>query len=382
MRIFSPDARGTLVSRPNRFIVIVRLPEGDVRAHCPNPGRLIELMNPGRTMILEKSRSPERKTQWTLAAAEYGDLTVSMYSARANDITGELIIPRLFPGATEIKAEYTWGRSRFDWHFFWNDREIFLEVKACTLIEEGTAMFPDAPSQRASRHLEELAELGEGREAHVVFVIMNPDTQRFIPNMHTDPDFAKTLKKVSANVHLHGVSALCSPEGLLSIVRTDVPVLTDMTGAAEKDSGVYMISIQMDSGTLGIGALGERHFEKGWYVYAGSAKKNLKSRVSRHLAKRKKMHWHADYLIAASVKTKAFPIYTEKDLECPLADDLKKIADDRIEGFGCSDCDCSSHLFYFRNDPLQNRGFLNLLFHYRHTLAFGDQDSLTADRPV
>jgi len=370
MKIFSPDARGTLVSRPNRFIVIVRLPEGDVRAHCPNPGRLIELMNPGRTMILEKSGSSERKTGWTLAAAEYNGMTVSMFSARANAVAGELVIPRLFPGASEIKSEYTWGRSRFDWHFFWKGKEIFLEVKACTLIEEGTAMFPDAPSLRASRHLEELAELGEGKEGHVVFVIMNPGTQRFIPNMHTDPEFALTLERVSSRVRFHGVSTICTPEGELSVVNTDVPVVTDKTAAAEKNSGIYMISIQMEECTLSVGALGNRTFRKGWYIYTGSAMKNLKSRVSRHLGKRKNKRWHVDYLTAAALKTKDFPIYTEKDLECSLAADVEKISDDRVDGFGCSDCSCPSHLFYFKDNPLQNRDFLNLLFHYRHTLAF------------
>ena len=103
---------------PNRFIVHVQLPEGPVRAHCPNPGRLIELMNPGRKMILEKSRDSSRKTAWTLVAAEYRGETVPLFSAKANEVAGELIIPRLFPEAREIKAEYKWGHSRFDWHFF------------------------------------------------------------------------------------------------------------------------------------------------------------------------------------------------------------------------------------------------------------------------
>ena len=370
MKIFKPDALGTLVARPNRFIVMVKLPEGIVRAHCPNPGRLIELMNPGREVILEKSTVPERKTAWTLAAAQYKGMTVSMYSARANSITGELIIPRLFPDARGIKAEYTWGKSRFDWHFYSGDREIFLEVKACTLIEEGTAMFPDAPSVRASRHLEELHELEGKREGHVVFVIMNPETRRFIPNLHTDPDFARMVHKVRDKVHFHGVSASCTMEGDLSIVQLDVPVQTDEVKALEKDSGIYMILIQMESCRLSVGALGNIEFVSGWYIYAGSALKNLKSRVNRHLRKRKRKHWHADYLISAAVKTKAFPVYTLKDMECELATDLRGIADSQVDGFGCSDCCCPSHLFYFREDPLQNREFLDLLFHYRHTKAF------------
>lgn len=372
MKIFTPDATGTLVARPNRFIVQVRLPEGVVRAHCPNPGRLIELMNPGRSLILEKSRIPGRKTDWTLAAAEYKGATVSLYSARANAVAGELIIPRLFPGARDIKAEYKWGNSRFDWHFYEGDKEIFLEVKACTLIEERIAMFPDAPSLRASRHLEELAEIAqdEGKESHVVFVIMNPDTDAFIPNMHTDPDFALTLSRCRDKVKAHGVSVSCSKEGDLSLSRLTVPVLTDKTEAVEKDSGVYMILLKMEEVTITVGALGDIAFKTGWYVYTGSALKGLKSRVKRHLAKRKRKHWHIDYLTDYSEKTRAFPIYTLKDLECALADDLAVLADDAIEHFGCSDCSCPSHLFYFKEDPLQNRAYLDLLFRYRHKLAF------------
>jgi sugar fermentation stimulation protein A len=376
MKIFTSDASGELVSRPNRFIVLVKLPQGIVRAHCPNPGRLIELMNPGRTMIMEKSRIPGRKTDWTLVAAEYNGATVPLYSAKANAVAGELIIPQLFPDAREVKAEYTWGKSRFDWHFYnrdkEGDKEIFLEVKACTLIEENVAMFPDAPSIRASRHIEELAEIAENknREAHVVFVIMNPETEIFIPNMHTDPDFAQTLSRCKDRVQYHGVSASCTENGELNISRLDVPILSDKNKAVEKDSGVYMILLKVDDCSITVGALGEMVFKKGWYIYAGSAMKNLKSRVKRHLAKRKRKHWHIDYLAEASNKTKAFPIYTLKDLECTMAGDLSTLADEEVKGFGCSDCSCDSHLFYFEEDPLQNREFLKLLFHYRHKLAF------------
>jgi sugar fermentation stimulation protein A len=351
----------------------VRLPEGEVRAHCPNPGRLIELMNPGRKMILEKSADPGRKTAWTLAAAAYKGETVSLYSARANAVAGELIIPRLFPDARDIRAEYSHGRSRFDWHFFSGRKEIFLEVKACTLIEEGTAMFPDAPSLRASRHLEELAELAEKNEdieAHAVFVIMNPGTRRFIPNMHTDPDFALTMERVADRVRFHGVSCSCTAEGELSLVDTEIPVLTDRTEALHRDSGIYMVLLQLDACRLPVGALGELDFSEGWYIYTGSAMKGLASRVRRHLSRRKRKHWHMDYLSSLAKMMKGFPIYTTEDLECSLADDLRPIADDRIPGFDCSDCDCGSHLFYFKDNPLQNRAFLDLLFRYRHSRVF------------
>ena len=280
MKIFSADAEGKLIERPNRFIVHVQLPDGPVRAHCPNPGRLIELMNPGRKMILEKSRDPSRKTAWTLAAAEYKGDTVPLYSARANEITGELIIPRLFPDAREIKAEYKWKHSRFDWHFFSGTREIFLEVKACTLIEEGVAMFPDAPSIRASRHLRELAEISRGSdhtEGHVVFVIMNPGTRQFIPNIHTDPEFAKAVSDVAPHVYFHGISTVCNAEGELNLVSTGIPIRTDLTLAAEKNRGIYLLLVTMSRKSLTVGKLGQIDFKEGYYIYVGSAAANLKS---------------------------------------------------------------------------------------------------------
>ncbi len=119
-----------------------------------------------------------------------------------------------------------------------------------------------------------------------------------------------------------------------------------------------------------IGALGDIEFQKGWYVYAGSAKKNLAARVRRHLAKRKTKRWHIDYLRQEALAVKAFPVYTKKDLECPLARDLRDIADGEVENFGSSDCGCPSHLFYFKDYPLYNRRWLDLLFRYRHRLAF------------
>ena len=376
MKIFEPHAEGTFIDRPNRFIVNVQLPEGPVRAHCPNPGRLIELMNPGRRMILERGKDPARKTKWTLAAAEYKGETVSLFSARANTVTGELIIPVLFPGAEKIKAEYRWNHSRFDWHFFLGGKEIFLEVKACTLIEEGVAMFPDAPSLRASRHLKELADISRenpDRECHVIFVIMNPLTEEFIPNLHTDPDFAMTVHEVSPYVTFHAVSTHCTREGELSLVSTTIPVRTDLYRPAEKNSGIYMIRAFLPEQVISIGSLGEIRFEEGYYIYVGSAMGNIKTRIARHLRKRKKLRWHIDYLLAEAEKVKAFPVYTEQVLECRLAEELSRLADNSIAGFGCSDCRCSSHLFYFREDPLQNRSFLDLLFRYRHKLAFENQ---------
>jgi sugar fermentation stimulation protein A len=88
------------------------------------------------------------------------------------------------------------------------------------------------------------------------------------------------------------------------------------------------------------------------------------------MRKRKKMHWHIDYLAARAVHMRGLPVYTYKNLECRMAGDIDTIADSSVEGFGSSDCGCRSHLFYFTHDPLKNDFFLDLLHRFRHVEAF------------
>lgn len=190
-----------------------------VRAHCPNPGRLWEVFTPGAPLILQYSGNPERSTPYSLVAAEYQGKYLPLYAAGANKITEKLILPRLFPDALEVRKEVTVGGSRFDFEFYRppseGGRRILLEVKACTLTEEGLAMFPDAPTERGRRHMEELAELARRGEAegHIVFVLHHPDTRAFMPNFHTDPAFALAMAELSPHLTFHAVSVASDRTG-------------------------------------------------------------------------------------------------------------------------------------------------------------------------
>ena len=125
-----------------------------------------------------------------------------------------------------------------------------------------------------------------------------------------------------------------------------------------ENRGCYLLVLHRKrSGTCTVGQLGTIDVPEGYYVYTGSAKKNLSSRVSRHLHKRKKIHWHIDYLVQSADKVKAYPVYTQNDLECAIAGMISKISDADVPGFGCSDCSCRSHLFYFAENPAENRNF-------------------------
>jgi sugar fermentation stimulation protein A len=142
---------------------------------------------------------------------------------------------------------------------------------------------------------------------------------------------------------------------------------------AASDGGNYLVLLELpESRTISVGALGPVFFEKGWYVYAGSARKNLSARMARHTRKRgKRMHWHIDYLCPSAGIIKTLPIMSYRNLECELARSLEKLGGRPVPGFGASDCaakgsPCSSHLFRFPLAPLEDPRFTDLLFRYRH----------------
>lgn len=118
------------------------------------------------------------------------------------------------------------------------------------------------------------------------------------------------------------------------------------------DKGSYCLVIHVKNDCrIKIGAHGMVDFNKGYYVYVGSALNSLKSRISRHVSKKKKKHWHMDYLSLNKNTEIIQVIYThcDKKIECDISHEIKKNTTKYIEGFGCSDCKCLSHLYYFDN---------------------------------
>jgi sugar fermentation stimulation protein A len=272
-----------------------------------------------------------------------------------------------------------------------------VEVKASSLVEYGIAMFPDAPSGRALKHLEELAALCEqGYRCHVLFVIVHGEPERFIPNLHTDPELSAALSiyghavdpwrgsntKADAKkgggrkggpVEIHACLLNCDSKGDAYLASARVPVDLSHGELAAQDSGKYLVMLEIPRACdVETGALGTLHFKAGWYVYAGSARKNLSKRISRHLRKvRKQQHWHIDYLTPYAGIIKAYPIFTYRNLECELAAALENLGGSGklavgVPHFGSSDCTCKSHLFYFKDKPLKNPGFVDMLLRFRH----------------
>ena len=209
--------KGIFRSRPNRFIVEVELDGEIVRAHLPNTGRCKELLIDGATVYLKPSDNPNRKTKYSLYLVENNGALVAMFSQQANGIVFDAIKEnkiKELSGYSILESEKTIGNSRIDIYLANEDKsgkgegedsngedasvkdETYVEVKSVTLIKDGVAQFPDAPTERGRKHLEELISLKkEDIRAVVFFLIEHPNGNSFRPNWENDPKFSQTLKK-------------------------------------------------------------------------------------------------------------------------------------------------------------------------------------------
>jgi len=375
LNFFGPTEKAVFLKRPNRFVVVCGFHGKTIKAFLPNPGRLWELLLPGAVLYLEKSLQPERKLPYTVVAIEREGRPVMAHTHRTNDLVEHLLRKGMIPGleGTEItRREVQHGNSRFDFLLKRRKEEVYLEVKSCTLFGKSIAMFPDAVTARGKKHVEELADMKDhGKFGAVVFLICWPKARFFMPDYHTDLEFSKTLLAVKNKVTFFPVGWEMNPDlSLTSQVRL-LEIPWDILEKEVEDRGSYILILRLPAErTLNIGKLGRVKFRAGYYLYAGSALKNLAQRLERHRRERKKLFWHIDYLRAHAEVHLALPIRASDPLECELADALKKISDWQVPSFGCSDCSCGSHLFGMRKDPIHTPEFISLLQHFRMDRLF------------
>ena len=190
---------GRFIARPNRFIAHVETDCGVVVAHVKNTGRCKELLVPGAVVYLEPAQNPARKTQYDLIAVEKGPLLINMDAQAPNKVFAEWAAQGGLPDLTLLRPETTWGHSRFD--FYWESptEKGFVEVKGVTLEKDSGAFFPDAPTLRGVKHLQELmAAQQAGYRAAVCFVIQMAEAQFFSPNDETHPEFGSALRQAAA----------------------------------------------------------------------------------------------------------------------------------------------------------------------------------------
>ena len=366
-----PIMKARFVRRPNRFLVVCDLDGKSVEAYLPNPGRLWELLLPGRILYLVKNPpDPSRSTVFTALAVEQGGSPILLHTHLTNDVVAHLLAAKKLPGfetASVIRREARAGASRYDFLLEKDGREFFLEVKSCTLFGSRIAMFPDAVTARGRRHLESLAHHArQGTPGGVVFVVHSPLIDTFMPDYHTDYAFARTLLEVRNDLRVKAVGVEWREDLSLGPRVRDVKIPWDLIARQARDRGSYLLVLEAaHSLCIDVGGLGKVKFPKGYYVYAGSARANLTKRVERHLRRRKQFHWHIDYLRDRADSCTALPVRSSEDLEHDLAEALGQIADWSIPRFGSSDCKCPTHLFGLRENPIHMPQFIDLLLKFR-----------------
>jgi sugar fermentation stimulation protein A len=202
IRIQGRTVRGVFRKRPNRFLALVEVEDGVLPCFLPNPGRMHELLIPGVEVILREVEKQNRKTSYDMIGVIMDGETVSLDTRVPNKLVFEGLKNKdivEFSEYNKIKPEYAYKNSRFDFLLTDEKDRCLLEVKSCTLVKEGIALFPDAPTLRGQRHLRELIEAKkEGYRACVLFIVQRTNAKMFAPNDETDPDFGKAFREALA----------------------------------------------------------------------------------------------------------------------------------------------------------------------------------------
>lgn len=215
--------QAVFLSRPNRFVAQVLLGGQEITVHVKNTGRCRELLVPGCRIWLERGENPSRKTAYDLVAVYKGERLINMDSQAPNQAAEEWVREGGFlPDVKMVRREVTYKNSRFDLYLETANRKIFMEVKGVTLEENGVVLFPDAPTQRGVKHVEELMEAcRDGYEACILFVVQMKGVKEFRPNGATHPEFAAALSKArESGVKILAYDCQVTPDSM----KIDSPV--------------------------------------------------------------------------------------------------------------------------------------------------------------
>lgn len=220
--------RGQFCSRPNRFLAVVRIGGQEEIVHVKNTGRCRELLIPGCTVYLSSSDNPNRKTKYDLIAVEKQregkpPLLINLDSQIPNAAAAEwLETGSLFSANAVFRREVTHGSSRFDFSIMDGNIQSFLEVKGVTLEQDGIALFPDAPTLRGVKHLQELTACQQAEiPAYLLLVIQMKEIRAFRPNDAMHPQFGEALRRAAAaGVTLLARDCIVTPDS----ITIDAPV--------------------------------------------------------------------------------------------------------------------------------------------------------------
>ncbi|HDP99864.1 MAG TPA: DNA/RNA nuclease SfsA [bacterium] len=218
---------GTLIRRYQRFLADIRLDSGEqITAHCPNSGSMRSCNTHGSQVMLSFHPNPKRKYQYTWEMIRIGSTWVGINTMLPNKVVADAIklgkIPELV-GFHKILTEQKIGNSRLDLVLEADYESCYIEIKNVTLVQNRVAMFPDSPTKRGVKHLNELIRLKRaGKEAVIFFLIQRSDCEYFAPADHIDPEYEQVLREANvAGVKILPYQARVSPEEISIHRRLD-----------------------------------------------------------------------------------------------------------------------------------------------------------------
>ena len=185
--------------RINRFVAEVLIDGNPEQVHVKNTGRLQELLLPNAKVTLQRADNPDRSTAYDLISVYKPRLKwVNIDSLAPNELMKQQLMSMNYD---VVRPEYTFGDSRFDFYMEREGEKYLTEVKGCTLaadLKRGIGLFPDAPTERGVKHLEELAAAAkEGYHCQIVFVIQMNGIHMVFPNDDTQPEFGQVLVRAA-----------------------------------------------------------------------------------------------------------------------------------------------------------------------------------------
>ncbi|WP_317368379.1 DNA/RNA nuclease SfsA [uncultured Tyzzerella sp.] len=219
------------INRKNRFISEIEIDNKIELCHVKNTGRCKELLIKGVDIFVQENNNINRKTKYSLICVKKGNILVNIDSQIPNYVAKEAIesgIVKEIKDITTIKQEVKYKNSRFDMYFETNKgKKGFIEIKGVTLEDNGIVKFPDAPSERAIKHINELIEAKkEGYEVYILFVIQLKNVKHFEPNKETHYKFYETLKYArDKGVHILAYDCFVSYDEI--ILKDNVDVIID-----------------------------------------------------------------------------------------------------------------------------------------------------------
>jgi sugar fermentation stimulation protein A len=230
MRFNQTLSRGTLIRRYKRFLAEVELPTGEILTiHCPNSGAMLTCSAPGSPAYFSRSDNQRRRYPHTLEMVHNGVTWIGVNTMRTNALVAEAlengVIDELGHFDSMMREIKTSPGTRLDLMLSSEKIRTYIEVKNCTLVRDGRALFPDAVTSRGTKHLAELMRLRkEGNEAAVIFLIQRDDAQSFAPAADIDPTYADSLAAATAaGVRIIAYTARVTPEEIT--VQAAVPVI-------------------------------------------------------------------------------------------------------------------------------------------------------------